>query len=86
MREWLGLKKLMGSAHSLLSAFRGVYRGNSRIAKKRITAVAAAIYHIWNMRNRKLFETVTVEPEAILRKIQIMVFRNCGVERHEFQD
>lgn len=75
----------MGSAHYLLIAFRGVYRGNSLLSKFRITVVTASIYHIWDMRNRKLFDDEVVDPDAILRKIKIMVFRNCDYAGQEFR-
>lgn len=56
------------SAHTLLLAFRGVYRGSSRNA-----TVAATVYHIWNIRNRKLFDNVDADLDSVVRKIQIVI-------------
>lgn len=72
IREWLGMKKTMGSATTVLKAYRNVYRGNSRLAKMRCTALAACVYHVWNARNRALLENEAPNIEDIHKKIKIM--------------
>ncbi|XP_073050881.1 uncharacterized protein [Primulina eburnea] len=78
VREWLGLRKTMGSATALLAAFRSTYRGSSRVEKMRIAAIAATIYFIRDMRNRKLFDDDMVPCDRVVRKIQIAWYTNCG--------
>lgn len=44
IKNWLGLRKNMGSAHTLLLlAFRGVYRGSSILAKMKSATVVATV-------------------------------------------
>lgn len=74
IKNWLGRRKNMGSAHTLLLlAFRGVYRGSSILAKMKNATVAATVYHIWNIRNRKLFDNVDADLDSVVRKIQIVI-------------
>lgn len=47
MRSWMGLTKLMRSATALLSAFRGIYWGSTKIHKTRLATIAATIYEIY---------------------------------------
>lgn len=75
IRKWLGMRKLMGIVAAVLEAFRHVYRGTSNLAKLRCSALAACIYHIWNARNRSLFEQESPIIEDIIKKIKIILFR-----------
>lgn len=82
IREWLGMHKLMLQPSSVLRAFRGIYRGNSSIAKARVNAVAACVYAIWNARNRAIFEGERPIVDDIIRKIMIVTCRcsPCWIE------
>lgn len=82
IRNWLQMDKLMGSPNMVIRAFRGAYRGNSNLAKARTSAVAASIYHIWNARNRAIFEGEKANIEVIPRKIKIVVLRCIPIETH----
>lgn len=64
IREWLGMKKVMGSMGAMLRAFRGIYRGANLSTKMRVVALAACVSQIWNMRNRALFENEN--PDTVL--------------------
>lgn len=64
----------MLNASSILRAFRGIYRGNSYIAKA-CNATAACVYAIWTTRNRAIFEGEVPVAKDIVRKIQIVVLR-----------
>lgn len=46
VRKWLGMKKNMFTAATVIRAFRSTYRGNSLLAKMRCTVLAACIYLI----------------------------------------
>lgn len=46
IRLWVGMEKNMGSATTILKAYRTTYRGNSTLAKMRYAALAACIYHV----------------------------------------
>lgn len=72
---WLGMEKLMSQSSTLLRVFRGVYRGNSYLAKARCNATAACVYFIWNARNRAVFEGKEASAEDIVRRIKIVVLR-----------
>lgn len=65
----------MGSAHALFSAFRSAYRGSSSLAKMRVATIAATIYYIWDIRNRKVFENECLNLDSVVRKIQILIHR-----------
>lgn len=69
------MTKLMGSSNSLLCALRGAYRGSTRVDKFRVATIAATIYHIWGIRNRKLFEDERPNLELVVRNIQIDMHR-----------
>lgn len=75
IRDWLGMKKNMRSVSSTLTAFRGIYRGNTRLARLRIMGLAATVYQIWNLRNRSIFENEDPDIDATTRKIQITILR-----------
>ncbi|XP_075479298.1 uncharacterized protein LOC142520182 [Primulina tabacum] len=72
IRDWLDTKKLIGSATTILHAFRGFYHGKSMLNKLRLLACAATIYQIWNARNRAIFENETTCVEETIKKIKIL--------------
>ncbi|XP_073291031.1 uncharacterized protein [Primulina huaijiensis] len=76
IRSWLGMRKRMGTTAAYLNAFRGVYRGSSALNKMRCVALAATVYHIWNIRNRKIFEDEQPNIEGTILKIKIHVLRS----------
>ncbi|XP_073307023.1 uncharacterized protein [Primulina huaijiensis] len=75
VREWLGMRKIMGSPAAILRAFRTCYRGNSMLSRMRITALASTIYCIWNARNKKMFDDDTQQTDDLVRRVKINVFR-----------
>lgn len=75
VRKWLGMEKLMTKASTMLRAFRGIYRGNSYLAKTRCNVVATCVYFIWTARNRAIFEDEKPSVQDIVHKIKISVFR-----------
>lgn len=75
IRDWLGINKPLGSAQALLRALRGIYRGSTRRHKRRIATIAATIYHIWESRNKKIFENINPNLEQVTRKIKIDMLR-----------
>lgn len=84
MRNWMGLLKKMQSENALLNAFRGIYRGSTNLHKRRIATTAATIYHIWDMRNRRIFQGEVPDLNQIVRKIKTIIHGmhplNFGVE------
>ncbi|XP_073310966.1 uncharacterized protein [Primulina huaijiensis] len=75
IRSWLHMRKIMGSPSSILAAFRGIYRGSSTINKMKCVALAATVYHTWNIRNKKVFENQLSNINAAVMKIKSHVFR-----------
>ncbi|XP_075474412.1 uncharacterized protein LOC142505350 [Primulina tabacum] len=75
VRNWLCMDKTMASPTSILRAFRGIYKGNSLLAKMRVTALAATVYHVWNLRNRIMFDNERIDFDAIGFKIKIHTYR-----------
>lgn len=75
IRNWLGMRKIMGSFTAVLKAYRTTFRGNSILAKMRCAALASCIYHIWNARNRAIFENEKMNTEDIFWKTKCIIFR-----------
>ncbi|XP_075499775.1 uncharacterized protein LOC142538314 [Primulina tabacum] len=76
VRHWLDMKKIMGSPTAILRAFRRQYRGTSMLTRMRITALAATVYHVWNMRNRVMFDQEKFCCQDIVMKIKIHTYRS----------
>ena len=51
-------------------------RGTSFLAKIKRISLACTVYHIWGARNKKIFESKIEHLDAIIRSIQIQVYRN----------
>lgn len=75
IKECLGLRKVMGSANALLRAFRGLYRGSTAVHKNRIATIAATIYHIWDIRNRKIFDDENPNLNAVSEESKLLITR-----------
>ncbi|XP_073121801.1 uncharacterized protein [Henckelia pumila] len=75
VRDWLGMRKRMTSRHSILQAFRGIYRGSSMMARMRVVALAACIYQVWTARNRASFEDIDPVMDEMFSRVPILVFR-----------
>lgn len=75
IRIWLGMKKIMGTATAVLKAYKRSYRGNSTLAKMRCAGLASCVYHIWNARNKAIFENEKMKPSDIDWKIKCTIFR-----------
>lgn len=65
----------MNSAQELLNEFRGIYRGSTRKHKRNIATIAAMIYHIWDTRNKNIFEDANPDADKVMRKIQIDIHK-----------
>lgn len=70
-----GFEQAYGSAHALIRAFRGVYRGSTSLDKIRAATISATIYHFWDIRNRKILEDESPDLVSVVRKIQILIHR-----------
>ncbi|XP_073056870.1 uncharacterized protein [Primulina eburnea] len=73
--DWLDMKKTMASSTSVLCAFRNFYKGNSMLARMRITALSATVYQVWNLRNRVMFDDEKMDIDVIFMKMKIHTFR-----------
>ena len=51
-------------------------RGTGLPAKIKKISLACTVYHIWEARNQRNFEGKINQPEAIIRRIQIQVYKN----------
>lgn len=78
MKNWLGLHISTGSSNALLRSFRGHLRGSKKIHKRALATIAATIYIIWEMRNKKIFEAESPDFVAAARKIKITILRIHG--------
>ncbi|XP_073060321.1 uncharacterized protein [Primulina eburnea] len=75
IKNWLGMSKIMGSTTAVLRAYRNHYGGKSMLARLRASALAATVYHIWNARNRRMFDDEKPRIEDIVKTIKILVLR-----------
>ena len=60
---------------SALKWIRKEARGSSCRAKTRRMALACTVYHIWNARNRRIFEGHAQEVDVTVFKIKLQVYR-----------
>ena len=75
IKNWLGITRAM---HTLKAAVKWMIkeaRGTGLPAKIKRISLACTVYHIWEARNKKIFEGKNVHPNAIIRQIQIQVYR-----------
>lgn len=70
---WTGLNIPTRSANAILHAFRGIYRGSTKKHKRALSIVAASIYHIWEMRNNKIFQDRATDINDVVRVIKITI-------------
>ncbi|XP_073061666.1 uncharacterized protein [Primulina eburnea] len=75
IKNWLGMSKIMGSTTAVLRAYRNHYGGKSMLARLRASALAATVYHIWNARNRRMFDDEKPRIEDIVKTIKILVLQ-----------
>ena len=75
IKEWLNISRAMSTINSALKWIRMESRGSGCNAKARRIALACTVYHIWNARNRKIFEGHATEVEVIVFTIKLNVYR-----------
>ena len=74
-KAWLNISRAMSTIDSALKWIKKESRGSGCSAKARCTALACTVYHIWNARNRRIFEGQTMEVEGIVFRIKLHVYR-----------
>ena len=75
IKAWLNISRAMSTIDSALKWIKKESRGSGCNAKARCTALACTVYHIWNARNRRIFEGQTMEVEGIVFRIKLHVYR-----------
>ena len=75
IRDWLGISRGMLTISSALKWIKKEAKGSSGKAKAKKVALACTVYHIWNARNRKIFEGQTQEVVSTVFKIKLHIYR-----------
>lgn len=76
--NWLGVRGSPNSLGGLLRWLRRRFRGTGLRSKFCHVGVAATVYHIWNARNRAIFDGEKPEVDDIFRKIVIHMHRTMA--------
>jgi len=75
IKMWLGISRHLNTVGSALKWIRGQARGASWQSKAKQIALAATIYHIWQARNRMIFEDLRACKDSIINRIKTFVYR-----------
>ena len=74
-RDWLGITRAMQTIKAAVKWMIKEARGTGIRAKIKRISLASTVYHIWEARNQRIFEGKIKHPDAIVRRIQIHVYR-----------
>ncbi|XP_057473990.1 uncharacterized protein LOC130762326 [Actinidia eriantha] len=75
IKQWLGITRVMNTLKAAVKWLIKEARGTGVQAKVKKIRLACTFYYLWEARNLRIFEGKTKHPEAIVRGIQIQVFR-----------
>ncbi|GFS40250.1 hypothetical protein Acr_00g0067380 [Actinidia rufa] len=75
INSWLGITKRMQTLKAAVKWMIKEARGTGVPAKIKRLTLASTIYHIWEAKNQRNFEGKIRQPKAIVRRIQIQVYR-----------
>jgi len=75
IRDWLGISREMSTIFSALKWIKKEVKGSGSKTKAKKVALACTVYHIWNARNRKIFEGQTQEVVSTVFKIKLQIYR-----------
>ena len=76
IKSWLGITRAMQTIKASVKWMIKEARGTGLQAKVKRISLACTVYHLWEARNQKIFEGKSNQPEAIVRRIQIQVYRS----------
>ncbi|XP_057489694.1 uncharacterized protein LOC130775591 [Actinidia eriantha] len=75
VKSWLGITRGIQTLKAAVKWMIKEARGTGVPAKIKRINLASTVYHIWEARNQRNFEGKIKHPEAIIRRIQIQVYR-----------
>ncbi|GFY96656.1 hypothetical protein Acr_11g0009620 [Actinidia rufa] len=75
IKQWLGITRAMNTLKAAVKWLIKEARGTGVQAKVKKIVLACTVYYLWEARNLRIFEGKIKHPEAIVRGIQIQVFR-----------
>ncbi|KAK6123842.1 hypothetical protein DH2020_042409 [Rehmannia glutinosa] len=75
IRAWIGIKRKMSTLSSGLKWLKKEAKGTSRQSKVKCIAFATTVYHIWNARNRLIFEDEVPNPNYVIHHIKTHVYK-----------
>ncbi|GFY81203.1 hypothetical protein Acr_01g0010120 [Actinidia rufa] len=75
IKQWLGITRAMNTLKAAVKWLIKEARGTGVQAKVKKIGLACTVYYLWEARNLRIFEGKIKHPEAIVRGIQIQVFR-----------
>ncbi|KAK6149457.1 hypothetical protein DH2020_016982 [Rehmannia glutinosa] len=75
IRAWIGIKREMSTLSSGLKWLKKEAKGTSRQSKVKCIAFATTVYHIWNARNRLIFEDEVPNPNYVIHRIKTHVYK-----------
>ncbi|GFY91271.1 hypothetical protein Acr_07g0014670 [Actinidia rufa] len=85
IKSWLGISRAMTTLKSAVKWMIKEARGTGLPAKIKKISLACTIYHIWVARNKRIFEGKTDHTKAIIRRIQIHVYRSIYILFPDFR-
>ena len=75
IKSWLRISRGMQTLKAAVKWLIKEARGTGAPAKIKRISLASTVYHLWEARNQRNFEGKIKHPEAIVRRIQIQVYR-----------
>ncbi|KAI3463916.1 hypothetical protein Pfo_020579 [Paulownia fortunei] len=92
IRDWVGIKREMSNINSALKWIKKEASGTLWQNKAKKIALACTVYHIWTVRNGKIFEGIPPIIPSIVHKIKTYVYKSLFtlyphvLARYEFAD
>ncbi|XP_057461129.1 uncharacterized protein LOC130751551 [Actinidia eriantha] len=75
IKSWLRISRGMQTLKAAAKWLIKEARGTGVPAKIKRISLASTVYHLWEARNQRIFEGKIKQPEAIIRRVQIQVYR-----------
>ncbi|GFS35505.1 hypothetical protein Acr_00g0040240 [Actinidia rufa] len=75
IKSWLGFRRTLSTLKAAVKWSIKEARGTGIQSKAKRLGIACTTYFVWEARNLRLFEGRVQAPEAVIRKIQISVYR-----------
>ncbi|GFS34500.1 hypothetical protein Acr_00g0034240 [Actinidia rufa] len=78
IKTWLGISRAMQTLKATVKWMIKEARGTGLQSKAKKISLACIVYRLWELENQRIFEGKINLQEAIIRRIQIQVYRSGG--------